>query len=74
LNFEQVETFYYVTLTKSFIQTSKVLYISQPTVSARINALERELGHKLFYRNRKIVTLTQSGEVFFHMQKKYLKT
>lgn len=56
---------YFVTLASylHYSQAAKQLYISQPALSKHINALEKELGVKLFKRNKHTVTLTPEGEV-----------
>lgn len=64
MNVEQIEAFLYVSITGNFSKAGEILYISQPTVSARIKSLERELGYQLFYRNGKNITLTKEGEEF----------
>ena len=50
----------------SFSAASKKLNITQPSISAHIQALEQELGQKLFIRNpgRK-ATLTEAGELLY---------
>ena len=48
----------------SFINASRKLHISQPALSAQIQALEAELGVALFERTRRSVRLTRSGETF----------
>jgi DNA-binding transcriptional LysR family regulator len=48
----------------SFINASRKLHISQPALSAQIQALETELGVQLFARNRRSVRLTKPGEAF----------
>ncbi|RXT07881.1 LysR family transcriptional regulator [Ammoniphilus sp. CFH 90114] len=70
MNIEQIEAFLYVSLTKSFKKAGELLYISQPTVSARIKTLENEIGHQLFVRNGKQITLTKEGEAFIPYAKK----
>lgn len=49
---------------KSFSKTAQVLHITQPTVTARIQALEAELGGKLFRRSSRGVELTPEGKAF----------
>jgi DNA-binding transcriptional LysR family regulator len=72
MNFEQVEAFIYVSLTKSFSKAGDILYLSQPSVSARVKALENEIGSALFKRSGKNVTLTSAGETFLPYAKKIL--
>ena len=62
ISFELYKVFYYVATTLSFSQASRQLYISQSAVSQSIKSLEQKLGHPLFLRNTKKVTLTPEGE------------
>jgi DNA-binding transcriptional LysR family regulator len=48
----------------SFIKAARKLHISQPALSAQIQALEAEIGVKLFERSRRSVRLTLPGETF----------
>jgi hypothetical protein len=43
MNIENIEAFVYINHYGSFNKAADVLYISQPTVTARIQSLEREL-------------------------------
>lgn len=45
-------------------QAAKALYITQPTLSLSIKALERELGVPLFYRDGRNIKLTKYGQEF----------
>ena len=58
---------YFVALaeTKNFHRAAARLHLSQPPLSRRIAALERELGTPLFERNTRVVTLTPAGESFY---------
>lgn len=57
-------TFLYLAKTKNFSKTAELLYVTQSTVSARIKALENEIGNELFIRNNKSVELTEAGKSF----------
>lgn len=74
MNLEQLTTFHYVALTKSFSQAAEVLFISQPAVSARIQSLEKEIGYPLFERNERTITLTKEGDTFLPYAQKGLES
>ncbi len=61
MNFKQFETIYWVSRLGSFRAASRHLKMSQPTVSARIRELERELGVELFDRSSRSAKLTSKG-------------
>lgn len=61
----QVEAFVNVADYKSFSRTAKELFVSQPTVSAHIKALEQELNTQLLVRTTKDVVLTDAGRLFY---------
>ena len=48
----------------SFTKAARSLGISQPAVSQTISDIEKEVGAKLFERNRSSVTLTSNGRKF----------
>ena len=50
---------------ESFTVAAKQLHVSQSGVSGQINDLESEIGVKLLRRNRREVSLTREGELFF---------
>ena len=62
MNLNQLEAFVKIANNNSFSQTAKELYLTQPTVSAYISNLEKELGVKLFSRSTKEVVLTEAGQ------------
>ena len=49
---------------KSFSKAAENLYISQPSLSARIIKLEEELGMPIFDRSTSPLCLTEFGEVY----------
>jgi DNA-binding transcriptional LysR family regulator len=57
-------TFLEVVATGSFVVASERLHVTQTAVSARIRALEKELGRRLFVRNKAGARLTVAGEQF----------
>lgn len=61
MNLKQLEAFVLVAEGKSFSGAAKEMFLTQPTVSAHIAALERELNTKLFVRNTKEVRLSDEG-------------
>lgn len=69
INLNSLRIFYEVASSKSFLEASNRLFISQPAVSKSISKLEEDLGVILFYRANKGITLTSFGEVLY----KYLK-
>jgi DNA-binding transcriptional LysR family regulator len=61
----QMSYFVKVAETMSYSKAAKELYVTQPTVSAQISALENELKFRLFDRSVKNkISLTPSGRVF----------
>ncbi|WP_339329328.1 LysR family transcriptional regulator [Cohnella caldifontis] len=64
VNLENIEAFVYVMHYGSFNKAAEALYLSQPSVTARIQSLERELDCKLFDRNGKQVRITEEGKRF----------
>ena len=61
---ELARTFLAVIDTGSFVDAAQRLYVTQSTVSARIQRLEEELGAELFARNKAGTTLTAAGRQF----------
>jgi DNA-binding transcriptional LysR family regulator len=50
----------------NFTQAAKRLFVAQPAVSQQIASLEKELGLKLFVRDKHSVQLTPAGKVFLN--------
>ena len=72
MEIKQLEIFVRIAKNLSFSKTAQELYVSQPTVSAHISALEKALGCGLFIRSTKEVSLTKTGVDFLAYAKKIL--
>ncbi|OMF19758.1 LysR family transcriptional regulator [Paenibacillus sp. FSL H8-0548] len=64
MNIENIEAFVYVIHCGSFNKAADALYLSQPSVTARIKSLEHELDCKLFDRQGKQIQITDDGKRF----------
>jgi LysR family transcriptional regulator, flagellar master operon regulator len=64
VHIELARTFVEIVKTRSFVRAAERLNVSQTTVSARIRALEEQLGRSLFIRNKNGASLTPAGEQF----------
>lgn len=64
MTLNQLESFLVLARRLSFTQAAEDLFISQPTLSRMISALEQELGLQLFYRSSRSVSLTPAGRAF----------
>lgn len=73
MNIENIEAFVYIIHYGSFNKAAEVLYISQPTVTARIQSLERELDCKLFDRQGKQINMTDKGRQFLPFAQQILQ-
>lgn len=60
----QIESFLQAVEAGSFRGAARTLHLSQPSLSARIQALEHELRAPLFHRLGRGVRLTEAGEAF----------
>ena len=58
MDIDQARTFLAIAAHGSFLGAAKRLYVTQSTVSARVQTLETELKARLFVRNRSGATLT----------------
>lgn len=61
MQIELIETFLDLCDTRSFNKTADRLGVTQSTVSGRVRALERAIGHRLFTRSRSGTDLTTEG-------------
>jgi DNA-binding transcriptional LysR family regulator len=74
LDFGQLEAFIQVAAHHSFSRAAEVLQLTQPSITARIQALERELGEKIFERGSRSVRLTDAGTIFLPYAERILQT
>lgn len=63
MDIQELEAFWWIAQTGSFNRAAERLYLTQPSVTARIQALEKELGQLLFERKPRGVRLTDAGRV-----------
>ncbi|HLR65629.1 selenium metabolism-associated LysR family transcriptional regulator [Virgibacillus alimentarius] len=69
MNYERLKTFIAVAERKSFSEAAKILFVTQPTITAQVKALEEELDTKLFERTTKKVEMTQSASILLKYAK-----
>lgn len=69
MNLKQIEAFVLVAEKGSFSEAAKTLFLTQPTVSAHVSELEKELSARLFIRDKKQVILTDEGREFYEYAK-----
>lgn len=74
MNIENIEAFVYVNHYGSFNKAAEVLFLSQPSVTARIQTLERELDCKVFDRLGKQIALTEKGKQFLPYAQQIMQT
>lgn len=72
LDLYKLEIFYWVAELKSFSQAAELLSLSQPTISAHVQELERAVGGKLFYRISGKVSFTPLGQMLAERAKNLL--
>jgi DNA-binding transcriptional LysR family regulator len=72
MEFRNIKTFCTVANHSSFQRASETLHYAQSTVSAQIQALEEELGVRLFDRLGRRIMLTEAGESLLNYARKML--
>jgi DNA-binding transcriptional LysR family regulator len=60
----QIEAFLEVARRQNLSRAAEDLFVSQPTLTARLQSLEAALGEQLFVRTRRGMRLTEAGEAF----------
>lgn len=72
MNLKQLEAFVKVAEGGSFSKAAKDLFLTQPTISAHIASLEKELNSRLFVRNTKEVSLSDDGTELYKYAKQII--
>ncbi len=65
MEFKQLEAFVAVVDYNSFTEAARRLYLTQPTISAHILSLEKELNSRLIIRTTKHITVTRRGQQLY---------
>ena len=74
MEFSQLEAFLEAANRGSFRRAADALYLSQPSVSARVQTLEDEVGVILFHRTARGVRLTDMGRTFLPFAQRSMET
>ena len=69
MNLKQLEAFVQVSESGSFSKAAKEIFLTEPTISAHISSLEKELNVRLFIRNTKEVSLSDDGKDLYRYAK-----
>ena len=72
MNFNNINYFIDVAEELSFTKAAKKNYVSQTAISLQISSMEKELGFKLFSREKNEIRLTVAGQSYYEECKKIL--
>ena len=72
MDFHQLKVFVEVARQKSFSRAAESVFLTQPTVSAHIKALENEVGALLLDRSQRELQLTGAGKVLLRYARQLL--
>jgi DNA-binding transcriptional LysR family regulator len=64
MELRHIRSFLSLAKTLNFSRTAEIVHLSQPALSLQIQALENEIGVKLFERDRRKTALTAAGVAF----------
>ena len=73
MDFQSLRFFVTAADAGSFSTAAETMNYAQSNLSSRMKQLEDELGEKLFYRNRRGVSLTAKGKLFYDYAVRLLK-
>ena len=73
MTYTEIECFLAICRYKTGSRAAEALYITQPSLSTRLKTLEKEVGGKLFFRNKgsREMTLTPAGQEFYALALQY---
>ncbi len=74
MNIDHIEAFMYVVHYKSTHKAADALFLSKPTVTARIKILDRELETELFERRGRSIVITEKGRGFVPFAEQIIRT
>lgn len=72
MDLRQIENILNIAQEENITRAAEKLYISQPALNQQLLNLEKELGTRLFYRNRNNWKLTEAGEIYVEAGKRLL--
>jgi aminoethylphosphonate catabolism LysR family transcriptional regulator len=70
MNLVQMRSFHAVAQTGSFVAASRLLNVSQPTITTQVKDLEEAYGVELFARHGRGVQMTEAGRTLFAITQK----
>jgi DNA-binding transcriptional LysR family regulator len=65
MDFHQLRVFVEVAKQKNFTRAAENIFLSQPTISMHVKALEEEIGMPLLDRSQRELQLTEAGKILF---------
>ncbi len=65
LNYHHLLYFWTVAKEGGVSRAAKILHLAQPTLSSQIKKLEKAIGHVLFERTGRTLTLTETGQLVY---------
>lgn len=65
INLEYFRVFYHVATQRNISKAAQLMFLSQPTISNQLRALEKQIGYSLFHRLPRGVELTPEGIFLF---------
>lgn len=65
INYHHLYYFYVIAQEGGVAKAAKKLRLGQPTLSTQLKSFEEALGHNLFERSHRTMTLTESGKIAF---------